>query len=258
MELLIRKPKRKKSKHPLLFVHGAWHGAWCWDEHFLDYFAKKGYVAAALSLPAHGNSPARKSLRAHRIADYVDAVEHACEELGGDPVLVGHSMGGFIVQKLLERRTPRAAVLMASSTNVLMSAWRVFRYHPRAFVKINLELRLYPLVTTPELCRSHFFSKDMPEDQVRAYTARMGDESYFAFLDMLALALPRARPASCPFMVLGAENDTIFKARQVRAMARKYGVEAEFFPNMAHDMMLEADWQLVADRIMRFMREEVN
>ncbi|PRC62971.1 alpha/beta hydrolase, partial [Mycobacterium sp. ITM-2017-0098] len=20
---------------PLLFVHGAWHAAWCWDEHFL-------------------------------------------------------------------------------------------------------------------------------------------------------------------------------------------------------------------------------
>jgi len=24
---------------PLLFVHGACHAAWCWDEHFLDYFA---------------------------------------------------------------------------------------------------------------------------------------------------------------------------------------------------------------------------
>jgi hypothetical protein len=30
---------------PLLFVHGAAHGAWCWDEHFLDFFAEKGYIA---------------------------------------------------------------------------------------------------------------------------------------------------------------------------------------------------------------------
>ena len=30
----------------LLFVHGAWHGAWCWAEHFLDFFAAQGYAAA--------------------------------------------------------------------------------------------------------------------------------------------------------------------------------------------------------------------
>jgi pimeloyl-ACP methyl ester carboxylesterase len=28
---------------PLLFVHGAWHAAWCWDEYFLDFFAENGY-----------------------------------------------------------------------------------------------------------------------------------------------------------------------------------------------------------------------
>ncbi len=27
---------------PLLFVHGGWHGAWCWDDHFLDFFAGCG------------------------------------------------------------------------------------------------------------------------------------------------------------------------------------------------------------------------
>ena len=33
---------------PLLFVHGGWHGAWCWDDHFLDFFAAAGYRAVAL------------------------------------------------------------------------------------------------------------------------------------------------------------------------------------------------------------------
>lgn len=35
---------------PLLFVHGAWHGSWCWDENFLDFFAARGYRAIAASL----------------------------------------------------------------------------------------------------------------------------------------------------------------------------------------------------------------
>ena len=32
---------------PLLFVHGAAHAAWCWGEHFLDFFADKGFRAIA-------------------------------------------------------------------------------------------------------------------------------------------------------------------------------------------------------------------
>ena len=47
---------------PLLFVHGAWHAAWCWDEHFFDYFADKGYRALAVSLRGHGGSPARQRI----------------------------------------------------------------------------------------------------------------------------------------------------------------------------------------------------
>ena len=48
---------------PLLFVHGTWHAAWCWDEHFLDFFADKGYRAVALSLRGHGASSLSKPLK---------------------------------------------------------------------------------------------------------------------------------------------------------------------------------------------------
>jgi hypothetical protein len=47
---------------PLLFVHGAWHGAWCWDEHFLDLFADKGVSGAG-----------RQPMRAWRQAQYQTA-----------------------------------------------------------------------------------------------------------------------------------------------------------------------------------------
>jgi len=45
---------------PLLFVHGGWHGAWCWDDHFVDFFADAGYRAVAVSLRGHGTSPTSK------------------------------------------------------------------------------------------------------------------------------------------------------------------------------------------------------
>src|SRR6516165_8673357 len=48
-DVIDRGPSRAQ-KAPLLFVHGAWHGAWCWDEHFLDYFAAKGYRSPAVNV----------------------------------------------------------------------------------------------------------------------------------------------------------------------------------------------------------------
>jgi alpha-beta hydrolase superfamily lysophospholipase len=50
-------------------------------------------------------------------------------------------------------------------------------------------------------------------------------------------------------LVLGAEHDTIVTRRQIHRTAAVYGAEAEIFPDMAHDMMLEPGWQAVAERI---------
>ena len=42
------------------------HGAWCWDAHFLGYFASHGFDAYAVNLRGHGNSEVRQSLRTRR------------------------------------------------------------------------------------------------------------------------------------------------------------------------------------------------
>ena len=103
LEVLTDKPLSSPRPTPLLFVHGAWHGAWCWTEHFLPYFSAKGYACYALNLRGHGRSSIKGSVRFVRIADYVADVEEVAARIPAPPVLVGHSMGGFITQKYLER-----------------------------------------------------------------------------------------------------------------------------------------------------------
>src|SRR5271168_3479351 len=71
---------------PLLFVHGALHAAWCWDEHFLDFFADKGYHAVALSLRGHGASPGRERLRWTGLQEYVGDVAETAAQLPTQPV----------------------------------------------------------------------------------------------------------------------------------------------------------------------------
>jgi len=54
---------------------------------------------------------------------------------------------------------------------------------------------------------------------------------------------------TAPVLVLGAEFDDCFTTDEVRVTARAYRTEAEIFPDMGHDMMLESGWAAVAERI---------
>jgi pimeloyl-ACP methyl ester carboxylesterase len=96
----------------------------------------------------------------------------------------------------------------------------------------------------------------MPEEKVRAYQARMSNESFRGLLDILALNLPRPKRIQTPMLVLGAADDTSFRPSQIEATARAYHTQAIIFPNMAHGMMLEDGWQDVADKIISWLNEK--
>ena len=115
LELITRNPDGEAKATPLLFVHGKWHGAWCWDEHFLPYFAAHGYDCTALSLRGHAGSEGQDGLRWHSISDYVSDVEQVAGQFDTPPIIIGHSMGGYITQKYLETHPeiPAAVLLTA-------------------------------------------------------------------------------------------------------------------------------------------------
>ncbi|EKT81447.1 alpha/beta hydrolase fold protein [Rhodococcus opacus M213] len=254
---VIERGSRNGSGPSLLFVHGTWHAAWCWDEHFLDFFASKGHHALAVSLRGHGGSPSPKPLRWVTIADYVDDVAAVANELPSRPVVIGHSMGGFIVQKYLESHSAPAGVLLGSapSGGIWRSTLRTLRRHPRALLAETLTLSPYRLVGTLELARDHMFSAQMPEADVERYFALLQEDSHRAMLDMLVLNLPKPKRVTAPMLVLGADQDHAFSRKEVRATARAYGTEAEIFPNMAHHMLLEPGWERVAERIDGWLRQ---
>ena len=235
---------------PLLFVHGAWHGAWCWDEHFLDFFAEQGFRVAALDLRGHGSSPARGRFRTRRLRHYVEDVAEVAATFGTPPIVVGHSMGGMVVQKYLEKHAAPKAVLLASGPprGVIGVTLRVLRQHPLKFLRANLTWSLYPLVADPDDARALLFSDRMDEVTTLGYTARLQDESYLAFLDMLLLDRPKPKRVSTPVLVLGGQQDTIFPPPEVHATAAAYGTTAVLFDG-AHDLMLEPVWPEVAEHI---------
>ncbi len=87
--------------------------------------------------------------------DYVEDVRRAAAEFPEPPILVGHSMGGVLVQRYLEDHPAPGAVLMAPvpAGTALAAAARLALHHPLAMLKANLlwSLRLDGLQDVPTL-----------------------------------------------------------------------------------------------------------
>jgi pimeloyl-ACP methyl ester carboxylesterase len=78
--------------HPVLLVHGAWHGAWCWDPVVAELDAR-GVRAVALDLPGHGaDTGALTDLHGD-----AERVRHALDDFDEPVVVVGHSYGGVVI-----------------------------------------------------------------------------------------------------------------------------------------------------------------
>ena len=257
LEMISKYPLKSAHPIPLLFIHGTLHTASCWDVYFLDYFAQHGYASYAVNLRGHGKSEGREKLRWTRIADFVEDVANVVQQLPSLPILIGHSMGGFIIQKYLEDHDAPAAVLLSSASpaGLLPTAIRTARRQPWVFAKVNLTLSLKPFIATPQLVGEAFFSNDLPDEQLLEYWKQTQDDSFRAFLDMVALDLPKPEKVRTPLLVLGAGRDNMIGPREIEATARAYNTQAEIIPDVAHNSMLERNWQSVADRIIAWLNE---
>ena len=150
------------------------------------------------------------------------------------------------------------AALLASvpPQGLLETTLRLALRHPWPFLKANLTLSLYPLVSTPGLARDLFFSPGITKDAVCIYQARISDELFLEFVDMLGLNLPKPQRVKTPILALGAGSDASFSQSQIDATAGAYHTQATIFPDMNHAMMLEAGWQDVADKITAWLTEK--
>jgi non-heme chloroperoxidase len=260
LEVLTHLPATKaKKKHatPLLFIHGAYTGAWCWDEYFLPWFAQQGWTAYALSLSGHGKSRSQGYLDMLSLNDYVTDVESVISRLPAAPVLIGHSMGGMVVQKYLEQAAAPAAVLLSSvpPQGLASSAIGLMMSSPHLLTDLN-NLMSGGNVNAENL-REALFSQPIEPERLLRYLNLSQRESMRALWDMTLFNLPNpAQMHDVPLLVLGAEHDRLISPAQVEMTASTYGVKAEIFPDLGHGMMLETDWENVARRIEGWLNEQ--
>ncbi len=261
LEVLTCSPKKaRKGAPPLLFLHGAYTAAWCWQEHFLPFFAAAGFSSHALNFSGHGNSRRRDHLDSYSINDYINDVAEVVDRLPEPPVLIGHSMGGFVVQKYLEQHSAPAAVLMCSvpPQGLAASAFGMLFNQPNLFSDLN-RLMSGGQIALDSL-QDALFAQPVSAEEMARYYRMAQPESHRAIWDMMLFNLPHTSrilehlpDGHNSLRVMGAEHDNIIPASLVEMTARSYGVEATLYPGMAHGLMLERDWQKPAQDIVDWL-----
>lgn len=257
IELIITEPLGRARTTPLLFVHGAFSGAWIWQEYYLPYFAECGWQSCALSLAGHGKSSGRERLDLISLQEYVSNVRSIIASLPVRPIILGHSMGGMVAQKLLETDDVPAVVLMSSvpPSGLLASTTHLLLTQPNLLQELNRALN--GNIPQFDTLREALFSQPVAETELLKYFLLMQPESARAVWDMTWFDLPRpARMRRPPMLVLGAADDRLVPAAQVEQTARTYGTEAIIFPATGHGMMLENHWQESASHIATWLKQQ--
>jgi 3-oxoadipate enol-lactonase len=101
------------AKTPLVFLHGIGGAARAWRDQ-LEHFGDR-YRAIAWDMPGYGGSAPLKIVS---IATLADALQDFLQEIGADkPLLIGHSIGGMIVQEWLTTHPREAAAVVLAQTS---------------------------------------------------------------------------------------------------------------------------------------------
>ncbi|EGD48844.1 alpha/beta hydrolase fold protein [Ruminiclostridium papyrosolvens DSM 2782] len=255
LELIKYLPETDLEFPPLLFIHGAYHGAWCWEENFLAYFSSRGFSSYAVSFRGHGKSVINEELNTCSLSDYVEDVLKTIELLGQRPVLIGHSMGGAIVQKIsyLYPDKITAAVLMSSvpPSGFVKEYWRLLLTNLRKVLAINL----FNKGENVEFPADLFLSDQLPMKKRSDIISLLQPESTKALGDLCRRIVPKSINNKVPMLVLGSLSDRFFTAATAVSTCKAYNTKLVVFPEISHDMMLDPNWGAAADEIFAFLHK---
>lgn len=247
----------EQAAPPLLFVHGAYSAASCWQQHFLPWLAAQGHDCWALSLRGHGGSPGRERLHDFGIADYVADVAWACGQLPAPPVLVGHSMGGYVLQQYLRQHTAPGVILLASVPpgGMAISTWRLGLTAPDILLGLNLFQQGRHTPTAAEV-RRMLLSPDVAPASAQWLADNCQPESQRAILDMSLTTALFARKLPCPALSIVGRNDLLVSPLEASSGGHLLGIETQVLPDLGHMLMLDTRWQQVASLMVSWLRAQ--
>lgn len=225
---------------PLLFVHG-YFGLAIAFERMMERLSSNGHRCVAIDLRGHGDSALSGYLGRVSIHDYADDVDRVARLLG-DPVVIGHSMGGLLAQLVAERGVAKGIVLLSPAP-------------PRGIPVLSLKLAIHQAKYMPAILTSRIVVPGrsdiralvlnrVPESERDMLLDLLVPDSGRAALQMSVLGVPVDRKrVKAPVLVIAGDQDLFIPASRGRRVAARYGAPFLSAPGRGHMLIIEPGYE---------------
>lgn len=242
-------------KPPILFLHGVF-GTPSLSRPWTRYLEVAGYTVHAPCLP--GREPTDDAiLKRTGIEEFFAAAVGAYDRIGEPAIVIGHSMGGLLAQKIAAARDPLAAVLLASvPPGVLWPQLRPLPHLVRVMAKV---MAGEPFLPSARTMREVPLST-LPAAEREALIPRMVRDSGRVFRQSsLGTAVTRVTTSdvTCPVLCVSAGSDENVAPWISRRIAKRYGAEHQFHPDKPHWIIAESAIDEVGPPVLDWLQRTV-
>jgi pimeloyl-ACP methyl ester carboxylesterase len=259
---------KMKEQKSILFITGAFVGNNCWDE-WRTYFENKGYITTAPPWPAKDADPETLRNRnpdplvaANRLAALTDFYSNIVEQLPPRIVLIGHSIGGLIVQLLLQRGLGSSGVAIHSvppqgiitfKFSFLKAGWGPLGFFTSTKKSFLMSFRQW----------KYAFTNGMPcKDQKEAYYRFAIPESKLIVRDTItSVAKVNFKKPHAPLLITSGSEDHTIPASLNYANYKKYKhsnsvTHYKEFKGRNHFVLGQPTWREDADYILNWLENQ--
>ncbi len=235
------------AKPPVLLVHGMWSNQDALQE-VHDAFVEQGYVTESLCLPYHCSKTEHTAASKEKLAqiglqDYVAYIVEQVKRQSSPPILVGHSMGGLLVQLAAAQVPCQRLILLSSAApaginGLSVSAIRtlgsnILRFPLwRSITEVKLENIRYGIANTQSAAvQQDIYANSTYESGMATWQISMG-----LLLGRRSAAYVDTAQIQCPVLIIGGTADRITPINVQRSIAQRFGVRGQLveIPNCCH------------------------
>jgi non-heme chloroperoxidase len=258
---------------PIVFVHGLWLHAESWNN-WIEFFRQNGYEASAASWP--GDAPTTAATRQNPaalagfgVAEIADHIAGQVKALGCQPILIGHSFGGLLVQNQLGRDLGAAAIAIDPAPIKGVSEL------PLSALKSGL-----PVLGNP-FNRGRAVSLTEPQFRF-GFTNAVSEAEAHTLYEQYAIPAPGrplfqvatamfnpnaatrvniANASRGPLLLISGEQDNTVPPVLVKSTLRVYGqspavTEFKSFAGRGHSLTIDSGWKALAEYCLGWLKEK--
>lgn len=213
----------------IIFICGASHSEWCWDEYFVRYFRERGYKTYIHVL----------SQGASNVDESISKLNNVLTKINSEFIIITHSIGNLILNEYLNKNEliPSAMILLSPYPN-----------KHRFLNAIKISYRYYS-----QSKKQLFFSGRVKEPE--KYIKKMTTESTSIRLLALTYSKLSISELGIPTLIIGSQNDKCIPVKSLMHTMRAYNATLKIYNDLCHDCMLDPDWEKVAEDIYIFLKD---